>query len=184
VTGLCGYACGGACAALTRRQHTAPRRLGLGPDGSSPILECVLVRGGAVGLREWPLVGAGGHCFVSFRLKWSNYALTTAPLERLQNPRGTAAVVDSEAYAHHGATFPLPLHGIEGQLRPGKAPQRSHRRCASRCHLSSHRRLQASHLRRCRPRCVAAECEGRCPPIPKRSRQTLRTLRNALQSPL
>jgi hypothetical protein len=149
VTGLCGYAWGCAGTALTRRQHAAPRRLGLGPDGSSPILECVLVRGGAVGLREWPLVGAGGHCFVSFRLKRSNYALTTAPLERLQNPPGTAAAVGSEAYAHHGPTFPLPLHGFEGQLSPGKAPQRSQRRCARRCGLSSHRRLQAFYLRRC-----------------------------------
>ena len=87
MTGLCGYACGGACAVLTRRQYAAPRRLGLGTDGSSPILECVLVRGGAVGLREWPLVRAGGHCFVSFRLKRSNYAVATTPFERLRSPR-------------------------------------------------------------------------------------------------
>lgn len=86
MTGLCGYACGGACAVLTRRQYAAPRRLGLGPDGSSPILECVLVRGGAVGLREWPLVRAGGHCFFSSRLKRSNYAVTTTPFERLRSP--------------------------------------------------------------------------------------------------
>lgn len=87
MTGLCGYACGGARAALTRRQYAAPRRLGLGPDGSSPILESVLVRGGAVGLREWPLVRAGGHCFVSFWLKRSNYAVTTTPFERLRSRR-------------------------------------------------------------------------------------------------
>jgi len=130
VTGLCGYACGGACAVLTRRQYAAPRRLGLGPDGSSPILECVLVRGGAVGLREWPLVRAGGHCFVSFRLKRSNYAVTTTPFERLRH--GLRCCRQLRSLRTCRRDVPPALVTIKGQDRPGKAPKRSPTRCARR----------------------------------------------------
>lgn len=128
MTGLCGYACGGACAVLTRRQYAAPRRLGLGPDGSSPILECVLVRSGAVGLREWPLVRAGGHCFVSFRLKRSNYAVTTTPFERLRSPR--TPLLSSAQKPTHMSARRSPCLG--DHQRPGKAPKRSPARCARR----------------------------------------------------
>lgn len=115
MTGLCGYACGRARAVLTRRQDAAPRRLGLGTDGSSPILECVLVRGGAVGLREWPLVGAGGHCFVSFRLKRSNYSVTATPLARLQSPR--APLLSSDQKPTHMSGRGSPCLG--NHQRPG-----------------------------------------------------------------
>jgi hypothetical protein len=170
VTGLCGYACGRARAALTRRQDAAPRRLGVGTDGSSPILECVLVRGGAVGLCEWPLVGAGGHCFVSFRLKRSNYAVTATPLARLQSPR--APLLPSDQKPTHMSARGSPCLG--DHQRPGSArgrhPSGVPRDVLGARKLSARRRVQASYLGRCGWRWVAAECEQRRAAMSERSR--------------